>query len=85
MEEKIKIIIRGRKTSNFYKTAVANVLISLIATAYGGEVSIFDYLQALQKNQEAVKKNPAAQWMPWNYTQALDPPIQESLPGKMAA
>ena len=88
MEEKIKIIIRGRKTSHFYKTAVgagvANVLISLIATAYGGEVSIFDYLQALQKNQEAVKKNPA-QWMPWNYTQALDAPIQESPPEKMAA
>jgi hypothetical protein len=55
MEEKLKIVIRGRKTAHFYKTAVgaqvANILISLIATANGAEINIFDYFIALQKNQ----------------------------------
>ncbi len=63
MEEKLKIVIRGRKTAHFYKTAngagVANVLISLIATAYGDEKNIYDYLLALQRYSERVKKSPA--------------------------
>jgi hypothetical protein len=75
MEEKIKIIIRGRKTAHFYKTAigaeVANVLISLIATTYGCGENLFDYFQALQKHQVAIKASPA-QWMPWCYQATLD-------------
>ena len=74
MEEKLKLLIRGRKTSHFYKTAVgadvANVLLSLIATAYGASVNLFDYLLALQKNSEAVKANPET-WLPWNYEATL--------------
>jgi hypothetical protein len=75
MEEKLKIVIRGRKMSHFYKTPtgadVANVLISLIATANQAQENIFDYLQALQKNQEHTKENPSA-WLPWNYRETLE-------------
>jgi hypothetical protein len=48
MEEKLKILIRGRKMSHFYKTVngagVANILISLIATAYGADENVYVYL-----------------------------------------
>jgi len=75
MEEKLKIVIRGRKTAHFYKTevgaGVANVLISLLATTYHAGENIFEYLQALQKNKTAVKDNPS-DWLPWNYQQTLD-------------
>ena len=87
MEEKLKIVIRGRKTSHFYKTAigagVANVLISLIATAYGAEVNIFDYFQALQKNKKEVKENPTV-WLPWNYEQSLASLAKKLKPDKEA-
>jgi len=75
MEEKLKIVIRGRKASHFYKTVngagVANVLTSLIATAYGSNENVYDYLLALQKNQQDVKENPKA-WLPWNYKKTLE-------------
>jgi transposase len=88
MEEKLKIIIRGRKTSHFYKTAigagVANVLTSIIATAYGCKANLFDYFQALQKHQAAVKASPA-QWMPWNYEDTLENITKEKLAPDKAA
>ena len=75
MEEKLKIIIRGRKTAHFYKTVngagVANVLISLIATAYNADENVYDYLVALQRHQQQIKINPEA-WLPWNYQKNLD-------------
>jgi hypothetical protein len=74
MEEKLKIVIRGRKTSHFYKTVngagVANVLISLIATAYNASENVYDYLVALQRHQKRVKAEPGA-WLPWNYRKTL--------------
>lgn len=74
MEEKLKIVIRGRKSSHFYKTVngagVANVLISLIATASQAGESGYDYLVALQKNRDAVKVHPE-NWLPWNYQKTL--------------
>ena len=75
MEEKLKIVIRGRKTSHFYKTVngagVANVIISLIATAAQAGVNSYDYLVALQKNRKLVKAN-TKNWLPWNYEKTLD-------------
>lgn len=75
MEEKLKIIIRGRKTAHFYKTVngagVANVLISLIATAYGSDENVYDYLVALQRYKQQAKENPEA-WLPWQYKKTLD-------------
>ena len=74
MEEKLKIVIRGRKTSHFYKTVngagVANVIISLIATADQAGENSYDYLVALQKNRDKVKANPK-NWLPWNYQKTL--------------
>ena len=88
MEEKLKIIIRGRKTSHFYKTAtgagVANVLTSIIATAHEAGTNLFDYFQALQKNQLAVKKLPAL-WMPWNYQSTLENIAKDKLVPDKAA
>ena len=88
MEEKLKIVIRGRKTSHFYKTAVgagvANVLISIIATAYGCDINLFDYLQTLQRYQSDIKVSPG-QWLPWKYQQTLNTIVQGKLePDKVA-
>lgn len=75
MEEKLKILIRGRKMAHFYKTVngagVANVLISLIATAYDADENVYDYLIAIQKHKQHVKEEPNA-WLPWNYKKTLD-------------
>lgn len=88
MEEKIKIPIRGRKTAHFYKTPigaqVANVLISIIATADGAGINIYEYLIALQQNQAIVKKNPS-HWLPWNYKKSLQELIAEKLKPDMKA
>jgi hypothetical protein len=74
MEEKLKIVIRGRKTAHFYKTVngagVANVIISLIATAAQADINSYDYLVALQKNRSKVKENPK-NWLPWNYEKTV--------------
>jgi hypothetical protein len=74
MEEKLKIPIRGRKTSHFYKTVngadVANVLISLIATTAQAKENSYDYLLALQKNRNKIKTNPSV-WLPWTYRETL--------------
>jgi len=71
MEQGLKIKIRSRKTSHFYKTQtgadVANVLTSVIATAYRYDCNPFDYLNNIQRNGEAVKATPK-DWMPWQNT-----------------
>lgn len=68
MEEGLKIKIRSRKTSHFYKTQVgadvANILTSIIATAYRNDINPFYYLNSLQRNSELVKADPAS-WLPW--------------------
>jgi transposase len=82
MEEGLKVKIRTRKNAHFYKTAngagVANVLITVISTAHRNGVNIFDYLNELQRNKEAVKANPSA-WLPWSrswgdLSSSADPP-----------
>jgi transposase len=75
MEEKLKLVIRVRKTSHFYKTPigaeVANVLTSIISTTNQAQENIFDYLQVLQKNQALIKLNPS-EWLPWNYRETFE-------------
>ena len=74
MEATLKLIIRGRKNSLFFKTlagaAVSDVLTSLIATAEKVGVNTFEYLIVLQRHREAVKRQPN-DWLPWNYHQTL--------------
>jgi transposase len=75
MEEKLKIVIRGRKTAHFYKTVngagVANVLISIIATAYDAGENVYDFLKDLQKYKSYLTSNPTA-WLPWNYKKTIE-------------
>jgi hypothetical protein len=69
-ERALKLFIRQRKHSLFYKTEhsayVASVLSSLIATCVQAGVKAVDYRVALQENRHEVFLNPAA-WLPWNY------------------
>lgn len=69
-ERTIKIAIRHRRNSLFYKTSkgaqVGDCLMSLIYTAQQNKVNPFDYLNALQRHGPQVTANPS-QWLPWNY------------------
>ena len=70
MEAQLKLIIRGRKNSMFYKTlagaAVGDVITSVIATAADANINVFDYFNAVQRYSDQVKANPE-KWLPWNY------------------
>ena len=74
IERALKLIIRGRKNALFFKTpagaAIADVITSVIATAYHAGVNVFEYLVVLQRHAEAVKRQPE-QWLPWTYQQTL--------------
>lgn len=74
MEAQLKLIVRGRKNSSFYKTlagaAVSDVITSTIATCVRAGVNPFDYLIAIQRHQLLVKEHPEA-WLPWNYPQNI--------------
>jgi hypothetical protein len=69
-ERAIKIAIRHRRNSLFYKTAkgalVGDCLMSIIYTAKVNGVNPYDYLNTLQQHADGVKENPE-QWLPWNY------------------
>jgi hypothetical protein len=75
MEQALKLIIRGRKNALFFKTpagaAIADVITSVIATAYQAGINAFDYLVALQRHAETVKRQPE-QWLPWNYQATIE-------------
>jgi transposase len=77
VERALKLFIRQRKNSLFYKTAysayIASVLTSLIATCLHTGVNALDYLVALQEHRAEVFANPAA-WLPWTYQASLGPP-----------
>jgi hypothetical protein len=74
MEAALKLIIRGRKNSLFFKTlagaAVADVLTSLIATSVKADINVFDYFVSLQRHADEVKKSPQL-YLPWNYQMTL--------------
>lgn len=80
-ERALKIILRYRKNSLFYKNAhgayVGDVLTSLIETCRLAGANPLDYLRALMENRSAVFADPPA-WLPWNYRDAL--PSPEKLP-----
>jgi len=73
----LKLFIRQRKNSLFYKTEysayIASVLTSLIATCIYAGVNVLDYLVALQEHRAEVFADPAA-WLPWTYQASLAPP-----------
>ena len=69
-ERALKLFIRQRKNSLFYKSThsayIASVLTSLIATCLYSGVNAVDYLVALQEHRREVFSDPAA-WLPWAY------------------
>jgi hypothetical protein len=81
-EQAIKVAIRHRRNSLFYKTyqgaRVGDCMMSLIHTAAKNKVNIFDYLNTLQRYADRVKAQPT-QWLPWNY-QATRTKIIEDTP-----
>ena len=73
-ERILKVAIRHRKNSLFYKTekgaAVGDFFMSLIETCARNGVDAFAYLTALLENVHRVRENPGS-WMPWNYRAML--------------
>lgn len=73
-ERAVKLVIRHRRNSLFYKTprgaAVGDLFMTLIHTCRLNRTDPFAYLTALQKNAACVRAR-APDWMPWNYTTAL--------------
>ncbi|HEY5868130.1 MAG TPA: IS66 family transposase [Candidatus Tectomicrobia bacterium] len=69
-ERALKLFIRQRKNSLFYKSThsayIASVLTSLIATCLYAGVNAVEYLVALQEHRGEVWADPAA-WLPWAY------------------
>ena len=77
VERALKLFIRQRKNSLFYKTEhsayIASALTSLIATCIHAGVNVLDYLVALQEHRAEVFAEPSA-WLPWSYQASLAPP-----------
>jgi hypothetical protein len=73
-ERAIKMILRYRKNSLFYKNEhgayVGDVLTSLIETCRLAGANPLEYLSALMENRSAVFADPRA-WLPWNYRDHL--------------
>jgi transposase len=77
VERALKLFIRQRKNSLFYKTeysaSIASVLTSLMATCLHAGVNALEYLVALQEHRPEVFAAPEA-WLPWTYQARLVPP-----------
>jgi transposase len=76
-ERVLKLFIRQRKNSLFYKSPhsayIASVLTSLIATCLYAGVNAVEYLVALQEHRHEVFADPAA-WLPWAYARSRASP-----------
>lgn len=76
-ERLLKLFIRQRKNSLFYKSPhsayIASVLTSLIATCLYADVNAVEYLVALQEHRREVLSDPAA-WLPWAYARSRASP-----------
>jgi len=77
VERALKLFIRQRNNSLFYKTEysayIASVLTSLIATCVYAGVNAVEYLVALQEHRSEVFAAPEA-WLPWTYQANRAPP-----------
>jgi len=75
-ERVLKRAILHRKNSMFFRTAhgahVGDIFMSLIHTCALCAANPVDYLRALMEHAPEVAAQPA-EWMPWNYQQALAP------------
>ena len=73
-ERAIKIVIRHRQNSLFYRTRhgaqVGDCLMGIIYTCQQNNINSFDYLNTIQRHAVSVAANPAL-WLPWNYKHSL--------------
>ncbi len=69
-EQALKLPIRNRKNSLFYRNEysakMSSILMSVIYTCKLNNINPLDYLNTLQYHKAEVSMNPAA-WLPWNY------------------
>jgi hypothetical protein len=72
-EQALKMAIRHRKNSLFYKSRrgafVGDLFMSLIHTCFLCDADPLDYLTQLLRNHEQAAQAPQ-EWMPWNYQAA---------------
>jgi hypothetical protein len=73
-ERALKMAIRHRKNSLFYKTPrgahVGDIFMSLIHTCRLCGANPLDYLTELERHAKQAAQNPG-NWMPWNFRQTL--------------
>jgi transposase len=73
-ERALKIAIRHRKNSLYYRTQrgawVGDLFMSFIHTCSLMGVNAFDYTTVLLRNADKLADDPG-RWMPWNYKQTL--------------
>lgn len=78
LEQCLKIPIRHRKNSMFYKTkygaSVGGILTSVIYTCILSGINPIEYLTMLQVNREQIIKEPSA-YLPWTYQDTLSEPM----------
>jgi hypothetical protein len=76
VERALKIPIRNRKNSMFYKTLrgarIAGYVQSLIYSAAQNDINPYHYLKAILCHPKEASLNPD-KWLPWNYQANLDP------------
>lgn len=69
-EQAIKVAIRYRKNSLFYKTfygaRIGDAMMSLFQTAAHANVNLYEYCNTLQEYTQDVQQYPE-RWLPWNY------------------
>ena len=46
---------------------ISDVISSVLATCHENQINASEYLNAIQRNQQAVRASPN-DWLPWNYT-----------------
>ena len=75
MEQALKLVVLGRKNFYFFKSevgaAVADVIMSLVATVSKAGINLFEYLCDLQHYHKEVKAEPE-KWLPWAYEQTIE-------------
>ena len=73
-ERALKLVIRNRNNSLFYKTynsaLLSGYMQSLIYSAAQNNINPFNYLKAVLVHKKDVQENPN-HWLPWNYHQSL--------------
>lgn len=73
-ERALKLPIRNRKSSMFYKTLksarLASYIQSLLYSSAQNEINPFEYMQAILTHSKIVTHSPE-KWLPWNYKISL--------------